>query len=299
MRADAGSGRQALLDWNQLEAQREGRHCLLVVLHDEEGDTFRCDAWIGREEATGHDDVMRVAEPIEGVRPEALPGVLAGLLGSSVVVNRVKGDATPILVEVVLPVRAMLTAAEALTSEQSDVWNHHDIVMRWRDRIYARLRETPSVPPYVWEQRWRRRTDPTGRWVPFDQPSGPQKVAARKVFSASSSVALALSFHPNTCPHDRRMALLEEALAQGLPIVAWLADGAPTDADPRVPFEALKNSLPGDALKVFSKARLEWDPLSGDCSRHLVLIWDDPQHLPPDAYEDDLVPPPLVDETLR
>lgn len=249
--------------WTSLDDPSLGRHCLMIVLDEDEGGRFNLRAWVGRERATPVAVFTSEAPVTADKLVEAVDEVLSA---DAMFALLVATQGARLLVELIVPLRDLvLVTAKAFA--EAPFAAEHDVVVRWRERVYARTKRPPrGMRAGIWQRKWERVEKGTASWTP---PSD-------DALSRDECGAVTLS------PVDDRaawLATLERTLMLGLPVVAWISDGAPvTDAKPL--FARLTEVTPAEALARAVAART--DAKSPD-ARYLCLLWDDPSRLPPDA----------------
>jgi hypothetical protein len=259
--------------WATLEARRLRRHCLMVVLVDDEVGRYRMKAWFGDDRGCE----APVPTRDEALAPDQLAAAIDDLLYEEPVYSLLLDTGARLLVELIAPLGELLPA-DGQRAAGPACSADHDLVLRWRERVYQHVKRPPrGVRPGLWQRKWNVIRQGAATWAP---PLASPADDVATSFQREDCVALALPSRARGASRERRLAILEGALQHGLPVVAWLSDEAP-EVDPPTAFDALTTGAPVEALDRVSAARKASDPRSSE--RHLTLLWDDPERLPPDA----------------
>lgn len=272
---------------------------LLVVAHEEEPGLFSLRAWLRRENpVSGAVASERLDPPGGAVTLRELPAAVDGLLGVEPILGLLCARGTRLRVEVILPLHCLLPADADLPWAERKVAKKHDLVFRWRERVYWSVK---VLPPETAPEGWRRKWDnvhggtaahlPGEVWVSPDAAT--EDVTDDLEHDARTALAAGATF---AARRAHRNKLLTQALHRGVPVMVWLADDCANEASQRL-LASLVANAPRAAHAEVMEQRRALDAATAKGSRAVNLLWDDPDRLPPDATPDDLAAPAPSNES--
>lgn len=174
----------------------------------------------------------------------------------------------------------------------------HDVVVRPLERVYAAVQASQyrsfAGAAMRWEQRWRTFASLAGTafpgsvlWVRQDTQHANKEL--KLSLSEDKHVCLALTVMPND-KQPRQSATVKQGLSFGIPVALWLRGGCSPHGEVDTDFSRMltaRDEICGQVRKMRGKSYVHANHLG----EHVVLLWDNWDHRPPDAIESDLEAP--------
>lgn len=168
----------------------------------------------------------------------------------------------------------------------------HDVVVRPLERVYAAVQANREFGTALapWENRWKSFARLAGAsltesvlWL--HQPGEYTNKEFTKKLTKAKHVCLGVATVPST-GHPPASTAVRKGLAYGIPVAAWLrrCDGPHENVDAELKQilatrEEMRERV-RDARECADGAKDHW-------GEHMVLLWDNWDHRPPDAIESD------------
>lgn len=280
------------------EQKIAGERHVLVKIERATSEQFLLQAWLGDERG----NMQALLDEPQRCKREELPRVVGELWSSS---DRRKRlgliDQDKLTVEFLLP--------RELISEGVEQWRippgrlplgcKYRVVVRPLERVYTEVKQfldEMADAAEAWRTKWGLFSGSTTEidsllWLRRPEELNEDRLQA--LLLREKVISLLLILTPPTCSESLRREVLSRAVEQGLPIALWvrLEEAAPDSV------EELFTQLSKDLrqlrhavrqVRVDALGKPEDDKHLG---RYLSLLWDDPDHRPPDSQPDDYSAP--------